>query len=154
MSKIHQCFFASLLNHAVQCSTIVWCDGSEKVLILLMLSSSSLSSNCSIAELLDSFGCLLLLLFCNIPNVSELSSFCYKLLQGIFRFFIIFCWCMQRTDGRLHHYHHPSLFFFTLFSFSFARLSNFLMPVPGFSFPKFRLSWYPCDSSILNHSAK
>lgn len=132
------------------------------MIVLILLMSSSSTSIHSIVQLLHGR---------HIPNVFELSLFCYKLLQGIFRFFIIFCWCMQRTDGWLHHYHHPtpqsvnnniydSFSFLSLhvFSFSFFFRSPIQFSYAGCQFfvpeiPLFRLSWYPCDSSI-NRSAK
>lgn len=77
-------------------------------------------------DLSDSFTWLLLLLARYIPK-SELFLFCYKLLQGIFRFFIIFCWCMQRTDGGLHHNH---LVIYTIFSFFFLHIYSILFGSP------------------------
>lgn len=103
MSKIHQCFFASA-NQTIQCWMIVmwwlW-------MVLILLISFRL-------RFIRSLNCWIILLgcYCCLPVIVPMHLNCLYFVincfRGLFPFFIIYCWCMQRTDGRLHHYHHPS----------------------------------------------
>lgn len=120
--------FSSLLQ-TKRCNVKwLWFDGSEKFLIYWWCRRRRCrlqfirSLNCRI----DLLGC-----YCNWPVIFSMYLNCLYFVincsRGFFRFFIIFCWCMQRTNGRLRSTPlSSSIASYTYESFSF--FFTFLFP--------------------------